>query len=209
MTKEIFIVTGPRNTGKTHTVRYIVEKLVIRYMGKQWDNDYITPLKVDFAIKWGTPKGFEVVGTVEISFNKDRLEEKKGNKKEQAHFAKLLDSNSSNSKVKIGACTLGDTSSFTDEINALINDNCDIIICACQNPSSNYKKSPDELYQELIKIASSYNQNTETAIYNQYEKAPIKYDIANKILNEVCDLIDKEMGFKSGVNTFFHVSTLP
>ncbi|GEM_PF-780074 len=207
--KELFVVTGAQNSGKTHTVRYIAEKLVVRYMGKQWDNDYITPLKVDVAIKWGTPKGLELVGTVTISFNKEWLEEKKANDKEKSHFAKIYEGNIIDKSVKIGVCTLGDNkTNITKDINSLIQDNCDIIICACQYPYANLKETPDKLYQDLIKNTSSYNQNIETVVYNQYKKDPAKYDIANKILDKVCGLIDREMGLNLGVNTFFHVSEL-
>lgn len=207
MTKEIFIVSGAENSGKTHTVRYIAEKLVIRYMGKQWNTDYISPLKIDVAIKWGTTKSFELVCIVTISFNKDWLEQKEKNKKEGKLFAKVYEGENRNKSVKIGFCTIGDTSGFTGEITEFIkHDVCDIIICTCQNPYTKKQNNPNELYQKLLDISSSYNPHTETAIYNQYERDPVKYDIANKILNETCDFIDKEFCIKNGVETFFYVS---
>lgn len=50
MNKECFIVWGEENLGKTHTVRYIAEKLLIIYLGKDFGNGNIAPLKITTEI---------------------------------------------------------------------------------------------------------------------------------------------------------------
>ena len=83
MQKHIFIVRGVSNSGKSHTIRYIAEKLVIRYMGKHKNSVHTASLKITVDVLWGTVRAEELVCVITIDY--------------------------AGKKIIIGICSAGDT----------------------------------------------------------------------------------------------------
>ena len=176
LNKHIFIVRGVSNSGKTHTIRSIAERLVVRYMGKHKNTKNVVPLKITVDVLWGTVSAKELLCIITIECD--------------------------GKKIVIGICTAGDTVEIIQKkMQELIDTNCDAIVCGCKGVEDDCY----DIYNEIVNIANNYNAHSETTKHTKDEPDdPIDENVAESILDALCNVIDNEFGFLNGRNTFIH-----
>lgn len=177
MPKSIFVVRGVSNSGKTHTIRHIAETLVVRYMGKHKNSVNIAEVNISVEVRWGTVKSEELLCVITIAYGPV--------------------------KVIIGICTAGDTPDvITERFPQLLAKGCDIIICGCKGLSEN---NDNTVFDIIVKTAAGYTVHTENTSHTKDEPDdPIDSRVAEKILDDVCDMIDNALALPQGKNTFIH-----
>ena len=176
MKKQIFIVRGVSNSGKTHTVRWIAEKLVVRYMGKHRNSINIAEIKMTVDVLWGTVKSEELSCIITFEYARKT--------------------------VLVGICTAGDTIEIVSEkIGELVGKGCDIIVCGCKGVEGNH----DKVFDDILNTAKGYVPHSETTCHTKEEpENPVDEKIAESILDSICDLLDDEFSLPKGTATFIH-----
>ncbi len=162
MKKQIFIVRGVSNSGKTHTVNYIADQIVLSYMRKQFSSVHYAKLKITIEVLWGTVKCGELMCVITIEF--------KG------------------VKITIGICTAGDFAEETAKrVENLVSYGCDIIICACKGVEGKH----DKVYNAILAVAQDYEAVPLTTDHLKEEPDSIvKTKVADPILEQTYKAID-------------------
>ena len=167
MKKQIFIVRGVSNSGKTHTVSYIADQIVLSYMRKQFSSVHYAKLRITIEVLWGTVVSGEFMCIITIEF--------KG------------------VKITIGICTEGDKDEIVSaKISKLASTyNCDIIICACKGIQGNH----DKVYNAILAAAQDYEPVPLTTDRPKEEPdSPVKTKVADSILEQIYKAIDTFLG---------------
>lgn len=177
MKKHIFVVRGVSNSGKSHTIRYIAEKLVIRYMGKHKNRVHTASLKITVDVLWGTVRAEELVCVITIDY--------------------------AGKKIIIGICSAGDTPDIIlEKLGQLVDFGCDILICGCKGVDGDFDKNFDTIKE----TAKDYAPHSETTEHTKDEPDdPVDGNVAESILDSICNLIDDEFGLPKGRETFIHL----
>ena len=166
MKKQIFIVRGVSNSGKTHTIGHIAEQIVLIYMRKQISTRNIAKLRITIDVIWGTVQSHELMCVITIEY--------KGH------------------KIVIGICTAGDFAEETAKrVSLLVSHNCDIIICGCKGIADRH----DKVYDAILQAANGYAPSAKTTSHSTQEPdSPIKTDICEEVIENLCGIINAELG---------------
>lgn len=185
---DLYIVWGAKDTGKTATIRYIAEKLVVRYMGKKKNDvkDNIADLYVGIKTFWGAVHFKELLCIINLSTP-------------SLTFPRT--------SIIIGICTAGDgPKSVYNNLTML--QNCDVVICGCRIPffGRSNKPKPFSVFYSILHCFGSYKLNLfQTSKEKEIPVDCIDYKIARSILHDVCNLVDSKLGLISGgSNTFIN-----